>query len=168
MIFLSALPVVFGCIVICAAGSSSAQICFLSDVHGEKQDTHTKDMYGPSYIHEEERWGSDWSNTEVKRSHTGRRGNHQLVLHIYVSVCMHASICQHGNALLHVFFVRILSSEQSRFHSGGCLASYPVLLWISHLSYKLCICTFVYLLVGFASFRQIERMCALLCFLPAT
>jgi hypothetical protein len=41
MIFLSALPVVFGCIVICAAGSSSAQICFLSDVHGEKQDTHT-------------------------------------------------------------------------------------------------------------------------------
>ena len=118
-----------------------------------------------------------------------KRGNHQLVLHIYVSVCMHASIlCPPGNALLHVFFVRILTSEQSRFHSGGCLGSYPVLLWISHLSYKLCICTFVYLLVGFASFWQIERVCAFppipdssipdmhirlfiidgLCFLPAT
>ena len=121
-----------------------------------------------------------------------KRGNHQLVLHIYVSVCMHASIlCPPGNALLHVFFVRILTSEQSRFILEGalgptqscygsvtyhinCAYAHSSIYWWALLPFgklKECapshlyltaqslICTFVYLLlVGFASFRQLERV----------
>jgi hypothetical protein len=120
-----------------------------------------------------------------------KRGNHQLVLHIYVSVCMHASICQPGNALLHVFlYAYCLQNKADSILEGAlrptlscygsvtyhinCAYAHSSIYWWALLPFgklKECapshlyltaqslICTFVYLLlVGFASFRQLERV----------